>query len=146
MSGVFFDSSVLVAATASLSGASALILGLCRAGKIAGYISPDVLGEAKKNVALKLPSSAVRRLDEIMRKSHVVVMPDPSTERIALCEHIIHPKDASILAAAVGSPADTILTFDKRHFFATDVIAFVDPKEIMMPGDYVKKFVRGRSK
>ncbi|MBI3955996.1 PIN domain-containing protein [Candidatus Gottesmanbacteria bacterium] len=144
MNSVFLDSSVLVAAAASLEGASALILGWCREGKIAGYVSADVLGEAKKNVALKLPSSAIARLDGLVEKSQLALAPDPTPERVKVCEQIIHAKDAPILAAALQCPADMIVTFDKRHFFTKEVVAFVAPKIIMIPGDYVKKVMRGR--
>ncbi len=75
MNSVFFDSSALVAAAASLEGASALILGWCREKKLTGYISTDVLGEAKKNVAIKLSSSAIARLDRLVEKAYLVVAP-----------------------------------------------------------------------
>lgn len=137
MKRVFLDSSVLVAAVASLEGASALVLGWCRQGKLTGYISTDVLGEANKNVGLKLGASSLSRFEDIIEKSHLVLVPEPSVEFISVCERVIHPKDASILAAAIQSPADTILTFDKRHFFTKDAVAFAVPKKIMTPGDFI---------
>ena len=142
MNSVFFDSSALVAAVASLQGASALILGWCREGKDLGYISTDVLGEAKKNVALKLPSSAIARLDSLVEKARLVVVSPSTPEYVKACEQIIHGKDAPILAAAIQSPAAAILTFDKRHFFTKEVIDFVHPKWILTPGDYVKMFAK----
>ncbi len=137
MKRVFLDSSVLVAATASLEGASALVLGWCRQGKLTGYISADVLGEANKNVELKLGAACLSRFEDIIEKSHLVLVPEPPVELVSVCERVIHPKDAPILAAAVQSPAETILTLDRRHFFTKDAVAFADPKKIMTPGDFI---------
>jgi len=83
MKRVFFDSSVLVAATASLEGGSALILGWCRRGKLTGYVSVDVLGEAKKNVALKLGAAYLLRFEEIIEKSRLVLVSEPAVELIS---------------------------------------------------------------
>ena len=137
MKRVFFDSSVLVAATASLEGASALILGWCKNRKLAGYMSADVLGEAKKNVAFKLGASYLSRFEDIVEKSHLVLIPEPAVELISVCERVIHPKDAPILAAAVQSRADIILTFDRRHFLTKEAMVFAAPKKIMTPGDFI---------
>ena len=137
MKRVFFDSSVLVAATASLEGGSALILGWCRRGKLTGYVSVDVLGEAKKNVALKLGAAYLLRFEEIIEKSRLVLVSEPAVELISVCERVIYPKDAPILAAAVQSPADIILTFDRRHFLTKEAMAFAAPKKIMTPGDFI---------
>ena len=128
---------MLAAAAASLEGASALILGWCRQRKVTGYIFADVLGEARKNVELKLGISNLSRFENIIEKSHLVLIPEPTVELIGVCELVIYPKDAPILAAAVQSPADIILTFDRRHFFTKEAADFAAPKKIMTPGDFI---------
>ena len=144
MKRVFLDASVLVAACASQEGASALILGWCRMRRLIGYISTDVVGEATKNATLKLGPAGKQRLDYFLKHTHLITVAAPSVEHILIVEGVIHPKDASILAAAMMSPAGFVLSLDKKHFFTKTVTQFVAPKKIMLPGDFVRKYLAPR--
>jgi len=109
MKRVFFDSSVLVAATASLEGASALILGWCKNRKLAGYMSADVLGEAKKNVAFKLGASYLSRFEDIVENPHLGKplsreLSDKVSFRVGVYRVVykVNRKDNKILILRVG--------------------------------------------
>lgn len=142
MKKIFLDSSVLVAASASTRGASALILGLSRQKKIQTYISPDVIGEARRNINIKLGSLGRKRLIYYLKYANLVFTPTPSVEDIAICEKFINEKDAPILAAAIKSPASYLITLDKKHFLQTKVIKYVKPLIITTPGDFVVNFLK----
>jgi len=92
MKKVFIDSSVLVAASASKNGASALILGLCRKERIKGFVSLDVIKEAQKNVNLKLGPLEKERLTYYLKKANLYLLPDPEVESIYECEAVIKKK------------------------------------------------------
>ncbi len=140
MKHAFIDSSVLVAACASLSGASAYILFQSKQKKISSYISADVIGEAKKNVFLKLDEKGRERFTQYLDKINFVIVSQPSPYEIALCEKYIFPKDAPILAAAIKSKSKYIITLDRKHFFQPKVISFAKSMGtiIISPRDFIK--------
>jgi putative PIN family toxin of toxin-antitoxin system len=138
MKKIFIDSSVLVAASASKNGASAFILGLCRKEKIKGLVSSDVIKEAQKNVNLKLGHLEKERLTFYLKKSNLYLLPDPEVESIYECEAVIEKKDAPVLAAALNSQADFLITLDRKHFLNQKVANFIKPMEILTPGDFIK--------
>lgn len=142
MKKVFLDSSVLVAACASKTGASAFILGYCRLQKIEGYLSLDTIGEARKNVNLKLNKTAKKRLVHFLKVANLILTPQPSTGEIVWCEQVTNPKDAPILAAALKSPASFLVTLDKKHFLKPKVKNFASPLQIITPGEFVLGHIR----
>lgn len=139
---IFLDSSVLVAASASKTGASAFILGHCRQQNIKGYLSLYVIGEARKNVHLKLKDINKRRLVYFLKHARLLLAPLPSPEEIVSCEKVINSKDAPILAAALKSPVSILVTLDRKHFLKSKVLNFVKPLKIMTPRELVLKHLK----
>lgn len=146
MKKVFLDSSVLVAACASKKGASSLILGYCRVGKLQGYISLEVIGEARKNVGLKLNEIGKSRLKYFLRFANLFLVPPPLPEEIVKCEKYINEKDAPILAAAISSPTSFLITLGRKHFLNPKVKRFAKPLVIVTPGEFVLKLAKKEEK
>ncbi len=142
MKKVFLDSSVLVSASASKTGASAYILGLSIKTKLTTYVSYDVIGEARKNTKLKLGVSGIKRLSFFLKNANIILAPHPSITEILKCEEVINPKDAPILAAFIESPANHLITLDKKDFINSKVFNFAKPKKILLPGEFVVKYYR----
>lgn len=143
---VFLDSSVLVAASASRTGASAFVLGYCRKKKVLGYTSLEALGEAKKNVILKLGPLAQNRFAFFLHHANILLIENPPVEEMAKCEKVINAKDAPILAAAMKSPVSFLLTLDRKHFLKIEVAAFAKPLKISTPGEFVFNYLRPHGK
>lgn len=139
---VFLDSSVLVAASASKTGASAFVLGYCHKKKVLGYTSLDALGEAKKNITLKLEPFSQNRFAFFLQHANILLVENPSVEEIAKCEKVINVKDAPILAAAINSPASFLLTLDRKHFLKPEVMAFTKSLKVSTPGEFVSNYLR----
>jgi len=137
---IFLDASVLVAASASVTGASAYVLHLSRQKKIKTFVSPDVIGEATKNVNLKLGETGKHRLKTYLNLAHLVLVDNPKPELVALCESVIHVKDAPILAAALNAKVGILLSLDRKHFFTAKVIDYSKPMKILTPGDWLRSF------
>lgn len=135
---VFLDASVLVAASASLTGASAYILHLARERKIKALVSEDTIGEAVKNVNLKLGETGKRRLEVYLDKGRLNLVGNPEAETVAICEKVINGKDAPILAAAISAKADILLTLDRKHFLTDKVFRFSEPIKILTPGNWLR--------
>lgn len=141
MKQAFLDSSIIVAACASKRGASALILGYCRQKKVQGFISLTVIGEARKNVIFKLGKIGKERLVYFLKHANLKLTEEPSLAETVVCETVIHPKDAPILAAAVKNKVKFLITLDKKHFMQNQVLHFVKPLIIISPGEFVQKYL-----
>lgn len=139
---IFLDSSVLVAACGSKTGASAFVLGYCRKKKIQGLVSIETVGKAKKNVLLKFGELEKKRLLYYLKMANLLVVPSSTAEEISRCEKVINPKDAQILASAIKNSADFLLSLDKKHFFDSEVQKFTGKLEIITPGDFVVKYLK----
>ena len=137
---VFLDSSILVAASASKTGGSALILDYCRKEKVKGFVSKDVIGEAKKNINLKLGQKEQIRFVYYLKHANLFLTEDPSVEQIAEAEKVIYAKDAPILASAVESKASYLITLDRKHFFTSQVEKFASPMKVVTPKDFILSF------
>ena len=138
MTRVFIDTSVLIAGVASVTGASASVLDLGEAGVIKLVISRQVLIEADRNLTVKLPGM-VDRFRRYLRRLAPVLEEDPSPEEIESAASIIHPKDASILAAAKKAKVDFLVTLDKKHFLSARP-AKTTGVRIVSPGEFLKHF------
>ncbi|MDP2860338.1 MAG: PIN domain-containing protein [bacterium] len=141
MKTVFLDASVLVAACASKTGASAFILGYSQQRKVKCFISPEVIGEAKKNIRLKLKESGEERLEYYLKTAGLQLVGEPTLTDIVRCEGVIIFKDAHVLAAAIKSEAGYLITLDRKHFFTPEVISFSRPLKIITPGEFVIKIL-----
>ena len=142
MKKVFLDSSVLVAASASTSGASALILGYCRKMNIKGCVSLDVVGEARKNINLKFGIKEKNRFKFFLKHARLAITNQATFENISEAEKVIAPKDAPILAAYKDSSAEFLITLDRKHFLKPEVANFVKGKKILTPGEFVQKYIK----
>lgn len=136
----FLDASVLVAASASITGASAYILELSRQRKIKAIVSEDTVIEAMRNVNLKLNKIGKHRLKTYLIKANLSLVENPGAETIAVCEKVIHVKDAPILASAIENKADVLLTLDRKHFLTKSVADFAKPMKIILPGEFLQFF------
>ena len=113
---VFIDADVLFAGAASPSehGASLLILRMAEITLIEAVTSQQVITEAERSLAEKLPGAlpAFRLL--VARCLRVV--PDPSAADLALHAGRAHSQDLPILAAALREGCPWLVTFNVRHF------------------------------
>lgn len=137
MKTVFIDSSVLLAACISTSGAASRILMLCRKEKLWGYVSHYVLNEVKKNAVQKLDEKGKKRLNFYLLQSRLHKVENPSKESVLECEQVINSKDAPILAAAIKSKATVLVTLDKRDFMTSKVRNHIHPILLFTPDKFL---------
>jgi len=108
---------VLIAGSASATGASRLLLKAAELGLVEGVTSQQAATEAARNLSEKLPS-VVPAFQELLA-SCVTVLPDPSAEQENALRGQAHPEDLPLLAAAVQSRSHFLVTFNVRHYFPT---------------------------
>ncbi len=130
---VFFDSDVMIAGSASTTGASHMLLKLSEISIIKGIISRQVAEECRKNIRVKLPT-ALPVFNEIISRS-VIIKRNPSPGFLSSIDGQAHPKDLPILAAALKSGAHFLVTFNVKDYFPVRSTGI----EIIKPGNLLQE-------
>lgn len=135
---VFLDSSALIAGVASTKGAARAVLQLAEIGLIELIVSRQVIVEADRNIEEKLPEmlSEYRGFIKLLAP---VLLDDPLQKDVAKYLTVINPNDAPILASAVISGADFLVTWDKKHFISKNIRVHSGLK-IVTPGEFLRHF------
>jgi len=138
---LFFDASVLVAGSHSSKGGSALLLEACRAGGFRAQITLAVLVESLHALDM-FPLKSQRRFDTWLAEIDWEYVPVPSAEVLSRYRQYIAQKDVHVLAAAIESHADFLLTLDRRHILAAAeaVKQAKLPITILRPGDFIRAY------
>ena len=129
---VFVDADVLFAGAAGPGehGASLVILRMAEMTLIEAVTSQQVVAEAERNLAEKLPHTLPAFRLIVSRCLRIV--PDPEPADLAVHAGLADPKDLPILVAAVREKCPWLVSFNVRHFQPghADVT-------ILRPGGYV---------
>ena len=112
---VFVDADVLFAGAAAPGehGASLVVLRMAEMTLIDAVASPQVVEEAERNLADKLPAALPAFRMIVSRCLRLVPAPQPSD--LAACAGLADPKDVPILAAALREQCPWLVTFNGRH-------------------------------
>ncbi len=139
----FLDTSALFAAIWSEEGGGRMVLRLGEAGAIQIVVGRQVLAELERTLRSKAPH-ALASLAVLLDQLRVEVSPEPGQEVLATCGALVgHPGDAKILAAAIASQADYLVTLDRQHFLDNAKMRQAVPFVVGTPGDFLAWF-RGR--
>lgn len=127
---IFLDADVLIAGSASTTGASYVVLQLSALALVECIISQQVMVEAERNLQSKLPQAlpAFR----VLLESSVRVVEDPSLAALKPFNGQADEGDLPILVAGLGSGCHYLLTFNTRHYYPT-----TDEIKIMPPGEFL---------
>jgi predicted nucleic acid-binding protein len=129
---VFIDADVLVAGSASATGASHLLLQLGELGLLDLIGSVQVREEAERALNRKL-SSALPAV-QVLADAAVRWIPTPSAAALTAHAGEAHEEDVAILVAAINARADVLLTFNTRHHRRRS-----DPPRIEQPGAFSQR-------
>ncbi len=135
---VFIDTSVLIAGVASVTGASAAVLDLCEAEILQMVVSRQVLVEADRNFSAKLPNLVIQFRRFIQNLAPLMVE-DPPAKVVEKAANLVDRKDAAILAAAMESEVDYLITLDKKHFLKREVRKDI-PLIVCTPAEFLRTF------
>ena len=117
MRRIFADSSVLIAGCGSRTGASRAVLTMAEIGLFKLVVSEQVVEEYDRNLRKKIPA-ALPIFTELLATINPEIQPDPSLEESSRWAGIIEAKDTPILAAAVLSKVDRLLSLNTKDFTA----------------------------
>ncbi|EAZ92280.1 PIN domain-containing protein [Crocosphaera chwakensis] len=135
MKSIFADSSILIAGSASSTGASRVVLTMAEIGLFKLLISEQGLEECQRNINKKLPK-AIPVFNEIIDNTNLEILPNPSLEEFSAYIDIIEPKDAPILAAALLVKADRLLSLNTKDF--TQEVAQKTGIIIQTPSEFIQ--------
>lgn len=112
---VFLDANVLFSACLLPHGNAPLLVEMGRAGGCTLVTSGHALTETERNLSRKAPHGLSRMVQVLVA---IQVVADPLTQDLLRWAELqgLPTKDAPILAAAVASGADLLVTGDRRHF------------------------------
>lgn len=113
ISKVFIDSSVLIAAAISPTGSARDLIKKSLRSELKIIVSDLVLEETERNLTNKAPKAlpALRFFLEILNPEIV----SPNKSLILKAAKIIDVKDVPIVAGAISSKADYLVSFDRKH-------------------------------
>ena len=111
---LFLDADVLIAGSASTSGASHIVLQLSRLTIIECITSKQAQTEAERNLMEKLPFAfpTFRQLLDVAVK----IVNDPLPQELQLFQGQANPKDLPILITAIMNDCNYLVTFNVRHY------------------------------
>ncbi len=138
---LFLDASVFIAAAGSRTGASAMVLALCRHGHARAMSSRLVLREAERNIQGKLGADALLRFYQEIAALDLDLVETATPQEVAAQSRIIHPKDAHVLAAALKGRVEALLTLDRKHFLSPSVLQAGLPFAILTPRDFLRRLL-----
>ena len=135
---VFLDTSVIIAGMVSGRGAAHEVLRLGESGVIQVYLSEQVLTEADRVFRAKFPT-LIAEFHKFLRNLDPVLVDDPTRAEVSSIEGWINADDAPILAAAIKSRADCLVTWDLKHFQSRKVTENVQ-LPIFTPGEFLENY------
>jgi len=118
---VFLDASCWVAAAGSVSGGSALILKLARAGRIEIVATRRILREAELNIRDKLGKKALLRYYEELGALEITLEDEPTLDEESEWRSLTDEKDRQVLSAAFKARVDVLVSLDRRHILTPRV-------------------------
>jgi predicted nucleic acid-binding protein len=133
---VFFDASVLFAASYSKTGSARDLLREAVRGNVQVVVTQHVLREAEASLARKAPE-ALPALHELLELVGPEVGELPTLQELREAATYINLKDAPIVAGAVKARVDYLVTWDRKHFIDDERVAresglkIVTPDEVM---------------
>ena len=130
---VFFDADVIIAGSASQTGASFLLLQLCELGLLNGITCNQVITECRRNIKKKLPQ-AEASFNKIIEYS-LEIFNNPTNTDLEKYKNMAHQKDLPILTVALNFAADYLVSFNTKHFFPDTSLGLT----VINPGELLKE-------
>jgi len=111
----FLDANVLFSGIYHNDSVPGVLIDLHADGMISIVVSAVVLDEVSRNFRRKQPSLNPR-WQAFLSGTPPEIVSVPSERAIEAAQHCINAKDAPILAAAIASGADCVVSGNTRHF------------------------------
>ena len=134
----FLDANIWFSAALSSSGGSFLICRLAEEGLIQAFASNHVLEEAERNLLLKAPkqlSSYFKLLKQLDPEIRNVRVSDVLRRDL---DGIMPAKDIPVIAGALDTRADFLISLDKKHILRPELKALNWPFKIVSTKEFLE--------
>ena len=133
---IFPDTSVIIAALMSGTGGARLLFHLSHAGAIQLVAGKGILQEAEEVLRRKAPN-LMGLLAQFLEEANVDISPAPTSKQRKDATFMLdYPPDANVLAQAIASQCDWLVTHDKEHFLNNPALKDLS-FQIGKPGDVI---------
>lgn len=113
MKKIYLDASVIFSAIYSKTGGSRRLLELVKQKKFIGITSQSVINELKDNLhKLKM---GISQIDNFIGQYNLFVREEIKEEEITPYKNITDVKDAHVVAGAIITTCQYLVTLDKKH-------------------------------
>lgn len=135
------DANIWFTAARSPQGGSGYIIQLAKKNKVKLCISGQVIAEVERNLRKKENNTVLlRHFDNLLTTNSTLILIDKEIESNKYIR-LINAKDAPVVAGAIKSQSDYLITLDKKHFFTPELAGAKLPIKIVTPEMYLKKFL-----
>jgi predicted nucleic acid-binding protein len=110
---VFFDAASLFAASHSPTGGSAYVVLVCQFGYLQALVSHAILTETERNLLNKSTAEAFSRYRQLIASTPLQLVSAPAESLVRQYEPTFF-EDAHVVASALGSQAQYLVTLDQR--------------------------------
>lgn len=129
---VFLDASVFLSALISQSGGSAKLFEYAKDKRISLICSQTIINEVKNNLD-KVRGGKEEDIDHFIITNKVLVRKKITEKEIDPYIEIVDKKDAHVLAGAILTKSDYLVTLDKKHLLKKEVQTNVKGIKIVLP-------------
>jgi putative PIN family toxin of toxin-antitoxin system len=133
---VFFDASVIFSAINSNTGGSYKLTGLSKDKKIVAITTESVVEEVEENN--KKFRTGPQNIGSFIKEHSFLVREVVTESEIQAFIGIVHEKDAHVLAGAILTESDYLVTLDKKHLDNKLVRNKVPQTKILSPKSILK--------
>lgn len=135
---IFLDASVILSGLVSPTGGSGKVLEAAKRQKLTLFTTPLVVEEVIRH--LDKLNILPDKLHRLLSSKTVRLLADPNEKTIEKFRHVCHdPNDAHVLAGAVISGVNILLSLDKKHILAPNVQNALQPMSIRSPKSFWKE-------
>jgi putative PIN family toxin of toxin-antitoxin system len=140
MTKLFLDASVIFSALNSKVGGSQQLIRLAKHGKVVVVTSQLVVEEVTRNLD-KIDNLGYNDFYSFLAETPIIIREQITEAEIEPFLDLVEKKDAHVVAGAILTNCDYLVTLDKRHLYNPKVKKKVKEVEIVTPKDYLEKFV-----
>lgn len=135
---VFFDASVIIAAIISSKGASFELLKYASRKKIIAITSKTVINEVVANLH-KIEKFSEKDLGTFIVNNKIIVRKAVGRSEIEQFADVVSQKDTHVLAGAMLTNSDYLVSLDRKHIVKTEVKKKVEKIQIVLPKELLAK-------
>lgn len=139
---IFLDSNIFISAALSQTGGSFHIINESRQQDINIYTNNFVIAEVSRIVREKFPKK-IDTAYQLISSTPINIKENPSAKEVQkIAKFIDDIKDTPILAGALQSNAESLITLDRKHFMSEKLKSASLPIQILTPKDFIENYLK----